>query len=305
MTAERATDLRQQIAALLMTTVAPGERLPTVRVLAERFGASIGTVQGVLARLERDGAIDLAHRGRHGAYLDRRSLERLWAAAESEPLILSLPLPTTPRINGLATAVRALLSEAGVPAYVSFIRGSRRRMEGLRHDRCRVAVMSALAAGERSAAETIAQELPPQSYVVEHRVYLRPDASTLQRPLRVVFDRDSADFQRITELEFAGQGAEFVPATYMQFARLLDEGQVDGAVWDADEARAAHLPALVVERPLSAAVRENLSDRNSRATFLVRSDDPVAHHVVTSILRPAALLAIQQEVIAGTRVPEY
>jgi len=303
--AERATDLRQKIAALLLTTVAPGERLPTIRAMAERFGASIGTVQGILAGLERDGAVTLAHQGRRGAYLDRRSLERLWAAAEPEPLILSLPLPTTPRVNGLATAVRALLNDAGVPAYVGFIRGSRRRLEGLRHERCRVAVMSALAAGERSAAETIALELPPQSYVVEHRVYLRSDAATLDRPLRVVFDRDSADFQRITELEFAGQSAEFVPATYMQFARLLDEGRVDGAVWDADEARAAHLPAFVVERPLSEAARARLSDRNSRATFLVRSSDAVAHHIVTSVLRPGALLAIQAEVIAGTRVPEY
>ena len=305
MTADRAPDLRQQIAALLMTTVAPGQRLPTVRVLAERFGASIGTVQGVLARLERDGAIELAHRGRRGAYLDRRSLERLWAAAEAEPLILSLPLPLTPRVNGLATACRALLNEAGVPAYFSFVRGSRRRLEELRHDRCRVAVMSALAADERGAGATIALELPPHTYVAEHRVYLRPDAADLARPLRVVFDRDSADFQRITELEFAGQGAEFVPATYMQFARLLDEGRVDGAVWDADEALAAHLPAFVTERPLSAAVQESLSGRNGRATFLVRSDDPVAHHVVTTVLRPTALLAIQHEVISGTRVPEY
>ena len=305
MTVERAVDLRQQIAALLMTTVAPGERLPTVRALAERLGASIGTVQGVLARLERDGAIEVARRGRRGAYLDRRSLEHLWAAAESEPLILSLPLPLTPRVNGLATAIRALLSEAGVPAYLSFVRGSRRRLEELRHDRCRVAVMSALAADERSADEAIAQELPPQSYVIEHRVYLRPDVASLERPLRVVFDRDSADFQRITELEFAGQGAEFVPATYMQFARLMNEGRVDGAVWDADEALAAHLPAFMTERPLSAAVRKSLADRNSRASFVVRSDDAVAHHVVTTVLRPPALLAIQQEVIAGTRVPEY
>ena len=305
MTVERTVDLRQEIAALLMTTVAQGERLPTVRGLAVRFGASIGTVQGVLARLERDGAVELAHRGRRGAYLERRSLERLWAAAESEPLILSLPLPLTPRVNGLATAVRALLNEAGVPAYLTFVRGSRRRLEELRHDRCRVAVMSALAAGERSAGETIAQELPPQTYVGEHRVYLRPDVTAIDRPLRVVFDRDSADFQRITELEFAGQGAEFVPATYMQFARLFDEGRVDGAVWDADEALAAHLPAFVTERPLSAGVRHSLADRNSRATFLVRSDDPVAHHVVTTVLRPTALLAIQHEVISGTRVPEY
>jgi len=305
MTADRATDLRQQIAALLMTTVAPGQRLPTVRGLADRFGASIGTVQGVLARLERDGAIEVAHRGRRGAYLDRRSLERLWAAAESEPLILSLPLPLTPRVNGLATAIRALLNEAGVPAYFSFVRGSRRRLEELRHDRCRVAVMSALSAGEHSASETIAQELPAQSYVAEHRVYLRPDAADLERPLRVVFDRDSADFQRITELEFAGQDADFVPATYMQFARLLNEGRVDGAVWDADEALAAHLPAFVTERPLSTTVRESLADRNSRATFVVRSDDHVALHVVTTVLRPPALLAIQQEVIAGSRVPEY
>ena len=305
MTVERTVDLRQEIAALLMTTVAQGERLPTVRGLAVRFGASIGTVQGVLARLERDGAVELAHRGRRGAYLERRSLERLWAAAESEPLILSLPLPLTPRVNGLATAVRALLNEAGVPAYLTFVRGSRRRLEELRHDRCRVAVMSALAAGERSAGETIAQELPSQSYVGEHRVYLRPDVTAIDRPLRVVFDRDSADFQRITELEFAGQGAEFVPATYMQFARLFDEGRVDGAVWDADEALAAHLPALMTERPLSAGVRHSLADANSRATFLVRSDDHVAHHVVTTVLRPPALLAIQQEVITGTRVPEY
>ena len=106
--------------------------------------------------------------------------------------------------------------------------------------------MLALAADERGAGATIALELPPHTYVgLVSRGAQGPDVTTLDLLLRVVFDRYLADFQRITELEFAGQGAKFVPATYMQFARLLDEGRVDGAVWDADEALAAHLPAFV------------------------------------------------------------
>ena len=48
-----------------------------------------------------------------------------------------------------------------------------------------------------------------------------------------------------------------------------------------------------------------MASANSRASFVVRSDDHVAHHVVTTVLRPPALLAIQAEVIEGTRLPEY
>ena len=47
------------------------------------------------------------------------------------PLLLALSLPSTERINGLATAIRSSLGAAGVETYLMFIRGSRPRIAAL------------------------------------------------------------------------------------------------------------------------------------------------------------------------------
>lgn len=299
----RADELRRRMARALLG-IGPGDRLPTVRDLAARHGASVGATQEALARFEVDGAIAVDRQGR-SATLVRRVLGDLWSAAEGGPLILALPLPSTRRIEGLATAIKAKLAEAAVESYLVFIRGSRQRILALRQQRCHAVVMSALAAKELCGpGEDTVLELPVGSFVKEHHVYVASDREAPGEPLRVVMDRDSLDFQLLTELEFRGSGATFVPATYMQFPRLMAERRAEAVIWDVEEAE-SRMPSFVRDRPLSQGVLDRIGDSNLRAACVTRASDSSVRHILTACLDPATVMQIQREVVESRRVPEY
>jgi len=196
----RNDELRALLAAFLVE--APlGGRIPTVRELGARFGASIGAVQQSLSRLVEAGAIRVDSRRGQGTILSGRSLGGLWSAARSEPLVVALPLPITRRIQGLATGIKAALAEAGIETYLTFSRGSRRRLQALEDGRCHAVVMSMLGAAEACGPrEEIALRLPPGSHASGHMVFERAGAANRDGSLRVGLDRDSVDLQLMTEL---------------------------------------------------------------------------------------------------------
>jgi hypothetical protein len=300
----RADELRRRLARALLA-VEPGERLPTVRDLAARHGASVGATQEALARLEAEGAVAVRRRGRLGATLMRRSLGQLWTAAEGVPLIIALPLPSTRRIEGLATAVKLQLGEAGVEVFLVFSRGSRHRMLELRQQRCHAVVMSSLAARELCGPdEDTVLELPARSFVQEHRVYLADPDGVSTAPVRVVMDRDSLDFQLLTELEFRDSAATFVPATYMQFPRLIAERRAEAVIWDVEEAE-SRMPSFVRDRPLSPRVLEQIGESDLCAAFVARRTDVSVRQILTACLDPATVMKVHAEVVEGRRVPEY
>ena len=104
----RVDDLTRYLARDFMRLDA-GDRLPTVRALAAEHGASLASIQSALARLEAEGAVTIVRRGRLGAHLESRSLPGLWASSDGPPLIMTLPLPSNLRGQGLATAVKTCL----------------------------------------------------------------------------------------------------------------------------------------------------------------------------------------------------
>jgi hypothetical protein len=292
-----------QLIARSLLGVREGERIPTVRDLAARFGASVGATQAVLARFESDGVVTFDRGRRRGVTIRTRSLGRLWEVAEGMPFVVALPLPTTPTTNGLATAIKAQLAAADVDAFLVFIRGSRRRLEDLRRGQCSAAVMSVLAARERDATDqVVVLDFPPGSFVREHRVfYIEPRDGQLPR---VIVDRDSADFQTLAELEFPAGTAQFVPANFMQFRRLLHERRADVAILDVEEAD-GRLPEFVRDRPLSTRVQETIHGENRRAAIVAQRSRESVQKVLYEALQPEELLRIQREVVDGIRVPEY
>jgi hypothetical protein len=303
----RVEDLTRYLARDFMR-LEVGERLPTVRALAARYGASLASVQTALARLEAEDAIRVVRRGRLGAHLSGVSMAGLWSAAEGAPLILALPLPSNLRGQGLATGIKTVLEGHGLDTFLTFVRGSRNRLRALRERRCHIVVMSGLAAQISDEPGLRITLLPEQTFAEERRVLLhRPDPGSSapeQRPLRVVIDSESADLQYITELEFARQDVEFVSAVYMQSVALIESGAADAAVWDLDETT-RRLPPHVISRPLSRRVRDVIGDNDTRAAFVTRADDPPAHVVVERCLDAGRVVEIQQRVLAGQLVPGY
>jgi ribose transport system substrate-binding protein len=152
-----------------------GSRLPTVRDLAARFGASRSSVHLAIAQLEQEAAVTVEQRGRLGARLVGRSLKALWSSASSGPFVAALPLPSTARIQGLATGIKAMLRAAGVDSFIIYIRDPQERLQALEDERCHLAVMSSLDADETYSRDgAVVQVLSPGTYAEEHRVFMTP-----------------------------------------------------------------------------------------------------------------------------------
>ena len=296
--------LRRQLARQLLVA-RPGDPLPPIRALATSFGASIGATQIALSQLADDGIVTLDSRPGRGGVLVDRNIGRLYEESERMPLLLALSLPSTERINGLATAIRSTLGAAGVETYLTFIRGSRPRIAALAQGRCNVAVMSQLAADAhaRGPSFSIVLTLPAGTFVREHRVFLSPGGPPRSRRLRVGIDRSSFDFERMTELEF-GDAAELVPLNYLKSVREIEMGRIDACILDVDDAM-MRIPADMLNRPLSERTLAALGGSNLSTAFVARAADLATQSVIRSCLDPVVMEQIQEDVIAGRRPPEY
>lgn len=296
--------LRRDIAQVLLG-LQPGERMPTVRALTERFGGSLGATQAAVASLQADGAFRTTSRGRNGTVLDERSVGALWAAAREEPFVVLLPLPSTRRIHALATAIKACLSRDGLEAYLGFTRGSQKRLDALRSRRCHAVVMSTLAArAVVGQSEEIALDLAPSSYVLEHRVLVRTDANGDPVSPRVVgIDTDSFDFRWLSRLEFPAD-AQVVHGSYMHLLDLLNQGGIDAMVWDTEETFGT-VGSGIIARPLAPATLQDTGAANTSASMVIRREDAGVRAVLGAVLDTQTLTELQQDVLSGARAAEY
>jgi YhfZ-like protein/regulatory GntR family protein len=300
----KSEELRRRLARQLLQSH-PGEPLPPIRKLASSFGASIGATQIALTQLADEGFVTLDSRPGRGGVLIQRDVGRLFEESERMPLLLALSLPSTERINGLATAIRSSLGTAGVETYLTFIRGSRPRIAALAQGRCNVAIMSRLAAESMTVGTpfSIVLTLPSGTFVREHRVFLAPGGPPRGRRWRVGIDRSSFDFERLTELEF-GDTADYVPLNYLKFVREIESGGIDAGILDVDDAL-MRIPAGMPSRPLSAGVLAALGEANLSTAFVARASDMATKAVIESCLDIDSMVQIQEDVIAGRRPPEY
>ena len=309
--ARAVADIVPALARQFLTASEPPSRLPTVRELARQHRSSLSSIHFAISRLEDAGTVDIEMRGRLGAFMVARSIGRLWAMAENgRPLVIALPLASSPRYEALATAVKQILTRAGLEVFLIFVRGSRQRLQAVHDGRCHLAAMSSFAASELCGAEdSVVVELPAFTYNTGHRVFYRaagPDAmaSPDGQPIRVIVDRHSADQQLLTALEFPSGDVQLLPAMGVQIARLLAEGRGDAAVWTIDEMR-VRWPDGVLDRPLSDAVRERVGDRDTRAVLVGPSRDASVLSAITATIEGAEVEQIQLDVMAGRVVPEY
>ena len=305
--AERSGTVSQMLPVLahrFLGQWSPGTKIPTVREVARELGHSTSSVHAALARLEELDAIEIETHGRGGAYLRSRSVSRLWAVAEGGPLVLALPLASSRRYEALATALKRMLSDAGLDVFLIFVRGSKQRLKAVHDDRCHLAVMSSFAAAEIChASDTIVAEMLPASFNTGHRVYYTTARSPAS-PLRVVVDPQSADQHLLSAIEFEDEHVVQVPAMYSQIVNLLRSGDADTAVWTPDE-MGTSLPSGLLERPLSPATQQRLGDRDTRAVLVGKSTRADALRAVTAALDPHEVERVQRAVMDGRLVPEY
>jgi len=164
--------------------------------------------------------------------------------------------------------------------------------------------MSSFAASELCGPDdSVVVELPPFTYNTGHRVFYKSTPAD-EDPITVIIDRDSADQQLLTNLEFNGADIRLLPAMGVQIARLLGEGHGDAAVWTIDEMK-VRWPDGVLDRPLSEAVREHVGDRDTRAVLVGRARDAALLGPITATIDGGEVERIQTDVMNLRVVPEY
>jgi hypothetical protein len=291
--------------AIYLLQLHEGDRLKTVKELAKTYNMSIGAISNATNNLEQAGAVSVDKRGHLGSFLKERSIGKLWSAAEHQPIVVSFPLIANPCLEGLATGLKQKISDAGIDTYLTFIRGSRTRLQALRDNKCHISVMSEFAALELCGEkEAIPIKFPPQSYVTSHEVFYRSDQPDDATPLRVAMDRSSFDIEGLTELEFAGADIEFVPVSFMQLPRVLKQGYADAGIWSSDDMQ-PHLDDQITHCPLSNEVQERIDNADTSAVLVTQAGSATVRSVVETVIDIDEILEIQRQVLEGKRVPEY
>jgi DNA-binding transcriptional ArsR family regulator len=296
----RAGHVSTEIARRLIASE-PGDRLPTVSQLATELGTGVSTVQRALAILTQADLLELDPRGKRGTYL--RAIDRpgLWRAAQQSVMMGLMPLPYTRRYEGLATGLRAELERLDVPFSLAFMSGSKSRLDVIGTGQ-QFAVISRLAAEqavEEGRPVTVCADFGPGTYVGGHALVWA--GKRRKRSPRVGIDLQSYDQRELARQEF-GDDAEYVDVPYLQVLPHLRAGHFDVTVWAADALTDVHdlMVTELTPRAESAAPAVNTS-----AVLVAAEGDTTMATLLGRELSVPAVRDIQEQVLAGTRVPRY
>jgi YhfZ C-terminal domain/Helix-turn-helix domain len=297
-------DLQVSLAEYLIQ-IEPGSRLPSIAALAASTHMSVGAVSTALSELTTAGAVQIQKRGHQGSILESVSAGKLWNLIEQGPFVMALSLPNHSHFEGLATALKSSIEKLGIETYLIFIRGSNTRLRALKDNRCHAAVMSGLAADELCGkGHEVLIQLPPGTWVSGYSIFYRSPLPKKGGKIRVAIDPDSHDHQRLTELEFADYQTNYLHASFVQFPRLLKNGEVDAILWTSDQ-EDAYMASGIDCLNLSDKVMGVIGNRSISAAIIARADRPVVKAVIQSAVKPEEIICIQNKIVSGEMIPEY
>jgi hypothetical protein len=304
METRKRTEIIQRISSYFLSREI-NENMDSVRNLSAKLGASVGLISEAISEIEMAGGVSLEKRGQLGTFIKELSVGKLWMIARGEPLVIAHTLPSNHRYEGFATALKTALQSAGLESYFIFIRGSRTRINALREKRCHIAITSLFAAhGLAGKQEEISMIFPLCSFTSAHHLYLREGISRDQSGLVVGVDPDSYDQMHLSQIEFETTDAQFQNFNFMNIYHYLSTGAVDAAIWTEDDMH-PYLSDAIHEFPLSRHTQSIARTGNTQAALVTRSDDALTHEVIKKTINANAIIAIQNEVIDGKRIPAY
>ncbi|WAH36164.1 GntR family transcriptional regulator YhfZ [Alicyclobacillus dauci] len=281
-----------------------GARIPRIQDFAQKCEVGRGTVQSAIQLLADAQAVRLESRGHLGTYLLELDFVKLWEFAGMSTLMGAMPLPYSRRNEGLATGLYAVFERRNIPFHLSYMRGGTNRIKALVGGRYDLVVMSKRAA-DLAAAEyevSILHSFGPITYVGAHALLVRnEDDKVIRKGMKVGIDVSSFDQKTLTYELCQDKDVEYVHLPYMQILDELANGTIDAAVWNSDEVEHRFGKAgPIYMYPLH--VNE---DDATEAAIVVRKADYEIFANLIEQLDLQQINRIQDEVLAGSRVPRY
>lgn len=292
--------VRRRIAVELLAMHMEGQqRIRAVKQYADDYGVGTGTVQGALQDLKDMGAIELNACGASGTFLVSANRRRLFEACGYGELICLMPLDANLQMRGLATGIYVSVSDKRLPIHILFARGSRNRIEMIAREKCDFAVMSRLAfdAAVRMGKDAVEMVETIGDYPGEMGCITRRGALFVQRETPVAFDRHSYDQLALcTELGLRQDaGCDYLD---VQMKELVRQGRVEAAL-----GRYQDLEPDLCFHPLE--MPEETRRRLCQAVLVVRRGEDALAQLLRRIVRYDKVHAIQEKVVAGSRMVEY
>ncbi len=278
-----------------------GERLPTFAELGKRSEFSRGTLQNAMKSLSSLGAVEFKNRGHKGSFLIAKDTDMLLRCSGIARVSGVMPLPYTKVYEGLATGLFNTINESGkLTVDIAFLRGSGRRIalvcEG-RYDFAITSRLAAEAAAEKGKKIEIIANFGPGSYLSGHNIIFRAeDATDIKDGMRVGVDRTSLDHTKLTELMVGEHNVTMVPVNYNQVVALIQQSEIDAAVWNIDHIVESHV--RVNYKPIE-------FSGDTEAVVVIREDESALRAVLNEYLDLHAISAQQRGVMDGTRYPNY
>ncbi|QKJ87645.1 GntR family transcriptional regulator [Paramixta manurensis] len=285
----------------------PGERLPNIGELRTAIGVGAGTIQKALLELQNDKLVVLASKQRQGTFIVEKNIGGLWAISGQPPLSVIMPLPLSWEFQGMATGLRDALDQHNIPSYFVFGHGSAQRSRAIASALSFVAVMSAHAANAlvtKTPQLCIHSILTPGSYYAAGSVIVvaRVPRDQLPKNPRVGIDRHSLDHVALTQIEFPDNN--YVDVSYAHIPAALINGVCDVAVWHHSALGLSLNHQELITWPLSEHNASLLTNEMFSAALVIAKDNAITRAVLDDIsLRE--VLAVQQQVVSGKRLPSY
>ena len=281
-----------------------GDRIPPISEYQEKLCLSRGTVQNALNYLKERKAVTLISRGHMGTFIEMLDYHRLQECSFNKEILGSMPLPYSLCYQGLATALFQLMSPYAFN--LVYARGSSSRMKLLKSNVCQFSVCSLYAAEEAIRANDrveIVLDLGPGTYLSRHMLIFRePGKTVIESGMRVAYDRDSMDHQRLTEMMVEGiPNVTLTEIKAHQTIKAIQAGQVDAGVWNLDGILEADYKDLnMVPIPVTAETA-----KFSSAAFVVAKENQEMAQLLRQVIRPEAARRIQQAVRDGRMAVDY
>lgn len=293
-----------QYLARYFLSIDVGTRILTVTEFLESVDVARGTIQNGLQILKDAKAIQLSSHGKMGTFLSSKNKRVLMSFAGMSFIVGVMPLPYSKLYEGLSSGIIECMStEIKLPVNMAYMRGAQKRIELVLDGRYDFAIVSMYAAKEFAAKKPnliqIAADFGSKSYLKGHTLILTDFTKHRIEPgMRVAIDYDSIDQTQLTLNACKGINVTLVPLSYTQFTTSLINKTVDAAIWNADE----------IDRSLNGLKTVDIEMDtldNTVAVMVVSSQRDELAKIISESLILADVLKIQNEVCAGSRIPQY
>lgn len=281
-----------------------GDRIPTFSQFAQGQEFSRGTLQNAMGALEQVGAVALETHGHMGTHLTKKDTTLLLECVGVNYVSGTMPLPYTKCYEGLATGLFNTISERSrMTVDLAYMRGSEKRIQAViagRYDFAVTSRLSAKKALERSMEIELLRDFGPESYLKGQSLIFRDkNATEITQGMRVGMDDTSLDHMELTHNLVGKTPVTLVHINYSQIFTLLEQGEIDAAVWNLD--------TVLEHRPNINYRKLELGQNNDEntAVLVVSTKRPALRAVLDEYLDVDAILEQQRQVVAHERYPNY